>query len=304
MTPVQVQLLKTLCFFDVLGYPPTWIEWLSAYEHDLAQPLPTWQDLEVGARELVEHKQVHEARGRIVFPEKEALIPEHELRTRFMPRKLRRARRVASLLSRIEGVRFVALCNTTAMSHAKDESDLDFFVVSREGSLWQTRGWATLPFKLLGLRPKPEEERDAVCLSFFLDESRLDLSPLMLSEDDPYFRFWFLELLPLIDDGIGQELWRANQGITSRHPFAEPWMVHPQLGVKPKKLIKILTPERLESAAKWVQYRAFSPLIKRRMNQSTDVVVDDHYLKLHVEDGRFKYKQAYETACLALDLRT
>lgn len=302
MDALEAGWMRALCFHDAWGYPPTRAELFCGFDDgDRAEMRPA-ASLQEAYQRFLAHGHALEMRGRVVFSGREALIVEHEKREALFPRKIRRARRVAKWLASLSGVRFVALCNTTALAHARDEGDLDFFIVTKRDALWQTRGWATLPFKLLGARPGASaSDRDAVCLSFFVDEDAQDLSPLMLKEDDPYFRHWFLSLLPLFDDGISEALWNANASVARRHLFAKPWIVSPDLAVT-RPFLSIPFFAGLEPLARRMQERAFSSSIKNILNQDTRVVANDHVLKFHVEDGREAFREAYRQNCLRYDV--
>lgn len=291
-------LVRALCFHSAWGYAPTEGELLASFDRGKSRgEAPTYFEV---ARHLREEKMDtpwHRERGRVTLKGEEGLIQEHEYRTLLFPRKLRRARRITRWLVRLAGVRFVALCNTTALAHARDEGDLDFFIVTKQGSLWQTRGLAALPFKLLGRRPQDHaDERDAVCLSFFIDDSVLNLSSLQLVPADPYFRHWFLSFLPLWDDGVGEELWRANEEITARHPLSTIWRLHPECTpLAPRVRIPAL--HSFEGQARLWQTRVLPTSIRSRANTSTHVVVNEHVLKLHVTDNRARYAHEYEARC-------
>ena len=273
----RVERIKTLSLFDAMGYPPTAAE-LDA----ISVPGP----VEVPMREL---------RGRVIFDGREELIAEHERREALFPRKVRRARQVARFLAGLSGVRFVALCNTTALANARDEGDLDFFVVTRKGTVMQTRGWSTLRFVFS--RPGTHaSDRDAACLSYFVDDSALDLSSHMLPADDPYFRTWFLALLPLFDDGISTQLWKANASILAHHPNARPWIVSEDLRVH-RPWWRWPTLPFLDPLAALVHELLISPTLKKMRNQDTRVIVNEHVLKFHADDGREHFRDlARETS--------
>lgn len=262
---------RTLAFHETWGHAPTEAEVIATLEvRDAMTREEAWEAL----RDLNAAKRVRH---------------DDEL---FAPRKLRTARRVSRWLSRLSSVRFVALCNTTALGHARDEGDLDFFIVVRAGTIMTTRGIAALPFKLARRRPG-EGERDAVCLSYFVTDDGLDLSSHMLKPDDPYFRFWFLSLLPLFDDGVSEHLWNANTATRSRHPFATKWIPPPDHRVSvPRLRLPIL--KGLEPIASSMQTKAFPPTIRDLMNRDTRVIVTEKALKFHVEDGREEYRRRYE----------
>ncbi|MBP6945093.1 hypothetical protein KBD61_04735 [Patescibacteria group bacterium] len=296
----QAGLVRALAFHEAWGYAPTEVELVASWDGGMVFPgsKPEFGLVWQGLQALIQKEKVFCQRGRVFFAGREMLVQEHERREVLFTRKIRRARRVARWLACLGGVRFVALCNTTALAHAREMGDLDFFIVTRAHSLWQTRGLAALPFKLLGLRPTFEmgEERDAVCLSFFIDDSALELNTLQLTQDDPYFRHWFLSLLPLVDDGIGQQLWEANTAILKRHPLSSMWMVHPELGIS-LPLIRFPFLSALEERAKRAQMNVLPKGIKERANRATDVVVNDHVLKLHATDNRGVFRETYYAIC-------
>jgi hypothetical protein len=138
----------------------------------------------------------------------------------------------------------------------------------------------------------PQEKQDAVCLSYFIADDALNLTSHMLASDDPYFRYWFLALLPLYDDGVSAHLWQANQAITSRHPCAEPWIASPDLEAS-RPALRIPSFQLTEQIARSFQMRWFPSSIRDRMNRDTSVIVTDHALKFHVDDGREQYRARY-----------
>lgn len=289
-------LLRTLCFHETWGHAPTRVEWAMTLESK--EPFQADEVSKV-ITELEQDGVVEQRYGRFVFPVAvgtSSLIEQNRDNELWAARKRRVACRVARWLNRLSAVRFVALCNTTALGHARDEADLDFFVITRAGTIMQTRGLAVLPFKLLGRRPGKGEERDAVCLSYFVSDTGLDLTSHMLSSDDPYFRYWFLSLLPLYDDGVSQELWNANRSITSRHPLAQPWIVPPDLRVSSPR-VRLPFSFALERHAAALQQRFFPDSIRSLMNRDERVIVNDTTLKFHVDDGREAYRETYQELC-------
>ncbi len=289
MAPSSLVLLRTLCFFDAIGYPPCLPELFASADEgtlEIPQSTPPSSDAYVSER------------GRVAFTGRRPLFLEHERRERLFARKIRRARRVAAWLVRLGGVRFVAICNTTALAHADEQGDLDFFIITKTGTIWQTRALAALPCKLLGLRPDTHATVDSVCLSFFIDDCSLDLQSLALSGDDVYLRYWFLSLLPLYDDGIGGQLWDANAWLRKRHPWAIRWVTHPEYRVR-RPLFRVPSLGVLEQLAHRLQVAVLGENIREQMNKNTHVVVNDHVLKFHVQDGREAVRRLYEERCAA-----
>ena len=317
---IRQAILRTVAFFDAMDYAPSvtevgaWMELPQTSQQDpgrvaaLLRPLENGTlPSETGAAEqrpypnatlakdgLVAEGLIQEGRGRLALHGRlDDLLALSAERTPLFPRKLRAARKVARWLARNPAVRFVALANTTALAHARDEGDLDFFVIVRHGAIWSTRLIGGTPYRLAGrLAGRPKEHEDAVCLSYFISDERLDLSSHLLPGDDPYFRYWFLALLPLFDDGVSRELWQANHEIRAHHPFAERWMVSPGLEVT-RPFVRITGISLLEPLARKFQMRWFPVSIRQRMNVDTSVLINDRVLKFHIDDGRAAYREAY-----------
>lgn len=282
-------LLRTLAFHHVLGHAPTRPEWIMTCECDG----DVSREKLYGAIDgLVAAGDVHAAFGRYAFDS--AVIFALREREMPIPRKRRVARLAARWLASLSSVRFVALCNTTALGHAAEGGDLDFFVVVRAGTVMTTRFLAASPYKLLRRRPL-ERDRDAICLSYFISDAGLDLATHMLAPDDPYYRYWFLSLLPLYDDGIGTSLWNANGAITRRHPHAVPWAMPSDLSVSPTVRLPVVP--CFESALSRFQIRAFPPEIRETMNRDSRVIVSPLALKFHTNDRREAYRSEYDSVC-------
>ncbi len=311
MDHVRSAIKRTLAFQAAWGYAPTRLQLAMMLDMGVADiesqkyGVPTVMD---ELERLISENIVCEQQAHVALMAYADQIERGRSKEFYFPRKLRRARQVASYLSRLPWVRAVCLCNTTALGQARDEGDLDFFIIAKAGSIWRTRFFATLPFKLLGARPStrpPLNERggkegisDPVCLSFFITDDSLDLSPNMLQGEDPYFRYWFLSLLPLTDDGVLKSLWDQNTKIRQRHPLAKQWM--PLDG---DDLLKTAKPAQqpvrswLEDTLKKTQQNKFPASIKSIANQDTRVVVSDQCLKFHVDDKREKYWSDYCEIC-------
>lgn len=298
--PEQISLLRALTWYETIGYAPTRVELAMTRESvENACHAVVTRHLD----ELIREGAIIERMGRIGFPASlDRTITTIRERDMYQPRKRRRARRVASWLARLGSVRFVALANTTALGFARDEGDLDIFVIARAGMIWTTRLLGGLPFRLLGITPRAGNSRDAVCLSYFVSDDALDLSSHQLSGDDPYFRYWFLSLLPLYDDGVSVDLWNTNATLRARHPFARPWIVPPDLRIDsgtwnldPRRCMSLA--RLTESVARSLQMRWFPPVIRNQMNRDTTVIVNDHALKFHVSDRRAVYRRTYNEVC-------
>ncbi len=204
-------------------------------------------------------------------------------------RKYKRLKRVARYLKLIPSIRGIAACNTLAWDNTRVSSDIDIFIVVREGSVWTTRLLAVSPFKILKMRPGVNN-RDPLCFTFFLSDTNLDLSSLALEGSDPYLTYWSRSLVPILDrDGVFSEFSKANGWLMSALPNTKLFVKHNERAVK-GSVRSVRSPSWFEALARRIQKRRFPEVIQNMANRDTRVVVSDAMLKFHDNDRRAEYR--------------
>lgn len=278
-------ILDAMAWFMALRFAPTrsefWL-WVRGFRDERAFD------------DLLQQGVIDEQAGRYILPGYEALLADRDVRERAFARKWQRIQRMGSVLRWMPSVRFFAIGNTTALGMARDEADIDVFLIVREGTLWMTRlllvGWAWV----FGRRPHThEDERDAWCFSFLMDESDLHMERFALPGGDPYFAHWMIRLLPIVDDGIGQELWLRNRWVWEGRASVCPWIAWQQ---------KVSGRWRVPSWIKrfdawlgdWQRRQGSQALREAAATGKTMVVMNDHVCKTHLEDQRARYRHEYD----------
>ncbi len=319
MTSAEEAIMRTLAFHAAWGYAPTRIQLLNTLDRGESEEVLEKVEVSEVLSDLLNKKTIAEESGRLSLLKYADQIQSGREKEASFPRKLKKARKVARFIGMLPWVRAVFLCNTAALGQTADKGDLDFFIIARQGAIWRTRLASVMPFMLMGDRPGAKNVIDPVCLSFFISDSDLNLSSRMLEQDDPYFRFWFLYLLPLKEDGVLQELWNANPSILGRHPFAKQWLALDSTYPVPKfdDITASATASAgqsgsrqiyfnrggtraecwSESFARKIQEKMFPEQIKSRANLDTSVMVDGCTLKFHVKDNRQMFKNKYHEIC-------
>lgn len=273
--------LATVAWFDMFGYPLTLPE--------IGRFMPV--ELRVSGASLSDIAAILESPEFVCMDGHYAIaggtgdtaLRHH--RYRLAKSKLERARRAARLFGLLPSVRLVAACNNLAVSNAEEASDIDLFIVCRSGTLWLTRFVLAGALKALGLRPTPEDQKDKLCLSFWISESRMDISRFALPDSDPYMDFWMATLLPLYDaGGVFEQFRKINGG------------GRPEDGRRDR-------PGRLERLAKRVQMRKFPQRIRNMANLDSRVVISDDVLKFHVNDRREAYRDRFRERLESLTTR-
>lgn len=109
---------------------------------------------------------------------------------------LSRAEKYISYVTWIPGLRMVAVVNSLSMYATHRDSDIDLFIITAKDSMWIVRVLITLSFASLWVWRKWEDRAGNFCLSFFIEESAMDLSKIAI-EDDIYLSFWIHYMKPI-----------------------------------------------------------------------------------------------------------
>ena len=112
----------------------------------------------------------------------------------------------------------IAICNSLAFANSRDNSDIDFFIIGKKHRLWLTRLFAVAIIKFLNLRPKPNNTKNKICLSFFISEDFLNLEKIAYP-DDVHFQFWLNQIYPFYSRAeIYQKFSQANEWSKNKLP--------------------------------------------------------------------------------------
>ena len=120
--------------------------------------------------------------------------------------------RYGPLLRHIPFLRYVAVCNNLSFSNTEEGSDIDLFIIAKKGRLFTARIFITFLLQLLGVRRHGNRIKSRFCLSFFVDDSHLDLSSIAIS-NDIYLAFWLKYQTPILDDGVSEDFILENTWI-------------------------------------------------------------------------------------------
>jgi len=295
MSEISHSIHRTVAYFSLFDYPLTTFEiwkWLFGSENktsllDVRRELVSSGFL---SDRLVGQGGFWALAGQPI----EKLIKTRHERYLNAVRKYKRLRRATRYLSLIPSVRGVAACNTLAWNHTRAESDIDIFVIVREGSVWTSRLLSVAPFKILKMRPGVGK-RDPLCFTFFLSDTNLDLSALQLEGSDPYLAVWGRSIVPVFDrDNVFDQFVQANGWLVSNLPNSYQSDKHRQRKVDSDRS-SWRVPNIFERFAERLQRSKFPEVIQNMANRDSRVVVSDAMLKFHDNDRRAEYRDKLET---------
>lgn len=283
-------ILAAIAFFDQFDRPLTSAE---AVRYAFGRATPT-ESLDV-------HGAIH-TEGYWHLPGRESIVAERKRRYLLSQKKFARARRIAKWMSLVPTVRMVAICNSLGLANAKEDSDIDLFVVTSPGAVWITRFIVVSVLASLRMRPDGQTHRDRVCMSFFVDEDAMDLSRLRIDDDDMGFLYFVSTFLPVYDagragNGVAERFFSSNGWVRERLPQWTPERASVRWAV-PRRLWSLGSMgvlRRFEVVARRFQERLFPKEIREMMNRDTRVVVGDRVLKFHVHDRRAEQRERFRS---------
>jgi len=292
---IKEAIYKTIVFFDIFSYPLTAFElWqYSRMKCDLAELERVLAELDYSK---IENKEAY-----YFLKNRSDIVETRARRYNYSDRKMKRAMRISRIFKFIPWIKMIAIGNIMGSNNLKDGSDIDFFIVTEKKRIYLTRFFTTLITKFLLLRPRVNDVRDKICLSFYISESNIDLQKLHLKDEtDLYFIYWLANLMPIYErDNFYKTLIVKNTWINKALPNWEQLIVSPHrnIGKCPsfvyREIIDLFI-GGLEKQFKNLQLKILPNDLRKLMNTDTRVVINDDILKLHVKDRRLEFLELFE----------
>jgi predicted nucleotidyltransferase len=229
---------------------------------------------------------------------------------RIAQKKYKQSVWVAKLFRFIPGILMIAVCNSLACNKAREESDIDLFIIARRGSLWTVRFFALVLLSALKMRHRflksddseitqKQARRNAVCISFILSDDNLNIEQYKISENDPYLGFWVRCLVPLYSLDDTYERFQKENSWSQDGEQALWYAANYKRRVKKtllSSLVSFLTPVGIgENLYKRFQLWKI-PLRVQELAFSFDtrVILSDKVIKTHINDRRLSFKNSLD----------
>lgn len=205
------------------------------------------------------------------------------------------------VLGHVPFLRMVAVCNNLAFGKVNEKSDIDLFIIAEKGRLFTVRILTTFVLHLLGVRKHGAVGR--FCLSFFVDDSSLNLSKIAI-ENDIYLAYWIKTLVPVLNDGVYRDFMRKNEWTTSYFEKSENYWkfietrerFSEKRGEKVRRFLKRLLNGRLGASLEWIlkKWQLRRELKKAsKAGKESSIIVGEHILKFHYVDRRLEYREKW-----------
>lgn len=300
-SPLEQSIFKTLSYFDLADYPLTKEE-LFAY---------LWQPPAMGYTEFLNHLGNiggFESEGGYYFlPNRKNIIAERQCRLLNSEEKLRIARKAAKKIRSVPFLRAIFVCNSVGEEQALKDSDIDFFIVTEKKRIWIVRLFVTFILTIFGLRRARSRIKNKICLSFYVTEENLDLSPWRVAEDDIHFAYWLNQMVPIYDKNDNyKKFLEANKWTKKYLPNINPSKSYNYiLKIQDSffgKIWKLVWEKMWQGAygnlindqAKKIQMTKMK-FSGKEIDRKGDkgVVINDGVLKFHEKDTRMEYREKW-----------
>lgn len=304
---LENSIIKTLSWFSLFSQPLTREElWRFLWR----APKISYVDFLKKIEEMAKEQKINEKFSFLFLPRAENLIELRHKRTADFDKKMQIALLGARKLRLIPFVRAVFVCNNLSFETADAKSDIDVFVVVKDGRIWISRILATLMLSFFSLRRTKYKITNRICLSFYVSDKFLNLRSIKIKEQDIYLVYWLSALLPIYDPkNIHSKINAANVWAKEYLPngFEEQNLLEIKYGIGDSKYLDFIKRafekmwsgsygDLIENQARQIQKikMNFNPKSLRNLND-TRVVVNDAMLKFHENDRReFYYKKWQE----------
>ncbi len=309
LNKLEKSILETVCYFDLQDYPLTAVEiWRWLYNPPLTDNRPPTL---IEVEELLKNSQLFQKlldcfQGFYFLRGREQLVLQRKDRNLLADKKMKKAVKYSKLFRLFPTVRMIAVCSSLTSGNVKESSDIDMFIIARNGTIWLTRFLLVMTLKILGQRPTLNQTKDKICLSYYITANALELEQTQAVHDDIVFTYYVDGFLPLYDpDGLYLELYEANQWYRKRLPNSD-WPNRTVLEIRDGRgslwlqnfLTVIFWPlsNRLSRDLLCnLQLSIMPERLKSRANVDSNVIVTDRILKFHDKDNRVAMRQKWLT---------
>lgn len=308
---LEISILKTIAYFDIFNYPLTLMEiykWLYCpdrhYRLSEIQAILTADKLQA---------KIQNKFGFYFLNNREEIISIRLSRYSLAELKFHVALKATKFFCWLGFVKMIAVCNNAGYNNALVQSDIDFFIIIKNKRLWWSRLLITLLASIFKFRRHAKKVKDRVCLSFYLADDALDLTPITLGVNDIYLTYWLATLAPVYDKEMYQSFLSANNWLNKYLPNYYPVNLADRRKVYDssfgqffqtwdEKILSHRFGNYLEKLSKLFQQKKMHQHQIGNYPTGTEVVINDSMLKFHENDMRQKYFDAWQQKLKSLDL--
>ncbi|MCF7917995.1 nucleotidyltransferase domain-containing protein [Candidatus Gracilibacteria bacterium] len=184
----------------------------------------------------------------------------------------------ANILGLAPGVKAIFLSGSVAQNRAKETSDIDFFLIAKDGQIWTARFFVFGILKFFWQMRTDDRHAGKICPNHFITDTHLQIR-----EQDAYSANLFSHNIPLYDPCLLYKKFVQENEVWV-HSFGEQFRPHPGFKTSPNpgwecKKISFFW-RWIESCLQYAQMEK----IKRNHDYrlpGAKIILDDHELRFH-----------------------
>lgn len=301
---MKKNILATVKYFDLFDFPlkkrELWF-WLPKIDKENFSK----SEFESSLSWLVGENKIQEKNNYYFLPERGNLIDSRAKKYIESERKIKKARKISSLLCLVPGVRAIFVVSNLGYMNSSENSDIDFFVVTKKDMIWTVRFWSVIMMKFSGQRPSENKMKDKICLSYFVAEDNLNLFFTRMREGDWHLAYLISQCLPIYTEKnktaeeydywgtyINENSWIKNYLPNFKFIDARKYIMH-----KNCLWLKKITESLFwgEKIYKKIQMSILPDHLKEALRRGDNsVIMQNNILKLHSNDKRSYYNKKFD----------
>jgi len=193
---IENSILKVLVYFDIFNYPLTEKEIRSFLDnpYDEDEFINSFNAL-LRSQKIFQLKEFYSLQRNLSLAERRR--KGNELARTL----LTRAEKIAKLFYKFPYVRAVGVSGSVSKNFADENSDIDYFIITKANRLWIAR---TL-LHLLRKNPFLKDRNEHYCMNYFVDEE-----DLLIEEKNVYTATELFTIIPMAGNGSMKNFFEAN----------------------------------------------------------------------------------------------
>lgn len=211
-------ILATIVYYNGLNYPLTafevWKNLIRTDYYDNNQPM------QIKLAEIIKQLRddnlktyIDNQNGFYFLKGQRHLVEKRIKNNKISVGKINKLVSIAKWLRFIPFIKMIGMTGALSMKNANVKSDLDIFLVFKNGKIWTGRTLATLFLHIIGKRRHHKKIIDRVCLNFFVTDDSLEVITKDLFSASEY-----MFLFPLYGRETYERFQIKNQWIKSMKP--------------------------------------------------------------------------------------
>ncbi len=208
MINTEQSIIRVLTYFNIFNYPLKGDEIFSFLPRDCGKGF-----FEKTLDSLCEDGIIYRIEEFYSLQKNNALAERRKSGSKRAAEQLKIAVRISRFLYRFPFVKGIAVSGSLSKNYADQNSDIDFFIITKANRLWLARTCMHLFKKLTFLTGR----QHWYCMNYFIDEMALEIK-----EKNIYTAVEIMTVLPLQGNGIFKDFFASNKWTKSYFPLYQP----------------------------------------------------------------------------------